>query len=94
MSGLGIILCYVKGEPVLCQGVLDELRHDGKLLTLPQHTDPLDALSQIRAAFWARSRLVELRDAEASLAHQVNGYRHRYACWVNPCVCVCVCVCE
>lgn len=57
--------------------VLDELKQSDKLITLPKHTDPLDALRQVRLALCARRKLETIRDAEASLARHDAVRRER-----------------
>lgn len=59
------------------EGMLDELKQGDKLLRLPQHTDSLDALRQVRIALAARRQLEAVRDAEASLARQDAVRRDR-----------------
>lgn len=59
------------------EGMLDELKQGNKLLRLPQHTDALDALRQVRIALRARRQLEAIRDAEASMARHDAVRRDR-----------------
>jgi Ca2+-binding EF-hand superfamily protein len=59
------------------EGMLDELKQGDKLLRLPQHTDALDALRQVRTALCARRQLDAIRDEEASLARHDAVRRER-----------------